>query len=133
MLENDWATYISDFNGLEAEKQGDFLSKQGFETFQNLLAHVIGWWEEGARIISGILDTPGFTWTDPSADEYNMELIKKYSTWSDEDLFAHYETVRQALIDLVVDLPDDAFLNRDIESWLAADVVGHYDDHTIPR
>jgi hypothetical protein len=133
MLENDWATYIADFNQLEADKQKEFLSKQGFVTFHDLLAHVTGWWEAGARIISGILDTPGFTWTDPETDKFNAELTQKFSTWSDEDLFAHYETVRLALIDLVAELPDDAFLNKDIEGWLAADVVSHYDDHPIPR
>jgi ABC-type Zn2+ transport system substrate-binding protein/surface adhesin len=26
----------------------------------------------------------------------------------------------------------DAFLNKDIESWLAAHVVEHYDEHAIP-
>jgi hypothetical protein len=61
-----------------------------------------------------------------------VELTKKFSAWSDEDLFAHYETVRLALIELTADLPDDAFLNKDIEGWLAADVVGHYDEHPIP-
>ena len=132
LLENEWATYIADFNRLEANKQKDFLAQQGFENFHDLLAHVIGWWEEGARIISGILDTPGFTWTDPAADEYNIELTRKYATWSDEDLFAHYETVRLALIELVAELPEDAFLNKDIEGWLAADVVGHYDGHALP-
>jgi hypothetical protein len=133
MLENDWATYIVDFNRLEADKQKEFLSKQGFGTFHDLLAHVIGWWEEGARIIAGILDTPGFTWTDPETDKFNVELTQKFAAWSDEDLFAHYETVRLALIDMVAELPEDAFMNRDIESWLAADVVGHYDGHALPR
>ena len=133
MLENDWATYITDFNRLEADKQKEFLSKQGFGNFHDMLAHVIGWWEEGARIITGILDTPGFTWTDPETDKFNVELTQKFSTWSDEDLFAHYETVRLALVELVAELPDDAFLNKDIEGWLVADVVSHYDDHPIPR
>jgi len=131
-LEHNWATYIVDFNNLEVEKQKGFLAKQGFETFHDLLAHVIGWWEEGARIISGILDTPGFTWVDLETDKFNLELTEKYSGWSDEDLFVHYETVRLALIDLVIELPDDAFLNKDIEGWLIADVVEHYDDHPLP-
>ena len=132
MLENEWATYIEDFNRLDEEKKKEFLSKQGFETFHDLVAHVIGWWEEGARIITGILDSPGFTWTDPETDKFNIELTKKFSSWSDEDLFKHYEVVRSALLDLTADLPDDAFLNKDIEGWLAADVVGHYDGHPIP-
>ena len=132
MLENDWATYIDDLNCLPSEKQTEFLSKQGFENFHDLLAHMIGWWEEGARIIMGILDSPAFTWQDPETDTFNAELMEKYSTWSDEDLFRHFETVRLALIDLVAGLPEDAFLNRDIESWLATDVVGHYDEHAVP-
>ncbi len=132
MLENDWATYIADFNHLEAEKQKEFLAKQGFQSFHDLLAHVIGWWEEGARIISGILDSPSFTWESHDTDAFNSDLTQKYSTWSDEDLFKHYETVRLAMLELVADLPDDAFLNKDIEGWLKDDVVAHYDEHPIP-
>jgi hypothetical protein len=132
MLENDWAAYIEDFQRLEPEKQKEFLSKQGFNTFHDLLAHIIGWWEEGARIINGIVDSPSFTWQDPDVDRFNAELIQKFSSWSDDDLFKHYESLRLALIDLVERLPDDAFLNRDIESWLADDVVEHYDEHPIP-
>ena len=132
-LENEWAEYIEDFNKLDEEKKKEFLSKQGFENFHDLVAHVIGWWEEGARIISGILDTPGFTWQSRDTDAFNIELTKKYSTWSDADLFKHYESVRLALLDLTADSPDDAFLNEDIEGWLKDDVLGHYDEHPIPR
>ena len=132
MLENDWATYIEDFQRLEPEKQQEFLAKQGFNTFHDLLAHIIGWWEEGARIIHGILDSPSFTWRDPDIDPFNADLIQKFSSWSDDDLFKHYESLRLALIDLVERLPEDAFLNKDIESWLADDVVEHYDEHPIP-
>lgn len=132
MLENDWATYIEDFRRLAPEKQKDFLSKQGFENFHDLLAHIIGWWEEGARIINGILNSPAFTWQDPEVDSFNAELTQKYSTWSHDDLFKHYESVHLALIDLVERLPEDAFLNKDIESWLADDVVHHYDEHAVP-
>jgi len=132
MLENNWGTYIQDFNRLEDEKKSEFLSAQGFDSFHDLLAHVVGWWEYGVRIISGILDSPGFTWTEPDTDKFNAELIEKFSKWSDDDLFKHYESLRSALLDMTADLPDDAFLNKDIEGWLAADVVEHYDEHPIP-
>ena len=132
MLENEWATYIVDFDRLDGAKQGEYLSKQGFENFHGLLAHVIGWWEEGARIISGITDSPAFTWQNPDTDALNRELVHKYSTWSADDLSRHFESVRLAMIELTADLPDDAFLNRDIEGWLGDDVVRHYDDHPIP-
>jgi len=133
MLENNWATYIADFNRLEDEKKKEFLTKQGLGSFHDLLAHVIGWWEEGVRIISGIMDSPSFTWKSRDTDAFNVELTKKYSAWSDEDLFKHYETVRRAMLDLVAELPESAFLNKDIEGWLKDDVVAHYDEHPIPR
>ena len=132
LLENEWASYIRDFQRLEAEKQGEFLSREGYNSFHDLLAHIIGWWEEGARVINGILDSPGFTWEEPETDSFNSELVQKYAAWSDEDLYEHYEVVRLALIDLIQRLPEDAFLNEDIEGWLAEDVVSHYDDHPSP-
>jgi hypothetical protein len=131
MLENEWATYIEDFNRLDDEKKKKFLSKHGFESFHDVLAHIIGWWEESARIIAGVLDSPGFTWENRDADAYNTELVKKYSKWTDNDLITHYESVRVVLLELTAELPDDAFLNKDIEQWLMDDVVGHYDEHPI--
>ena len=132
LLQNEWATYIDDFNRLTAEKKTEFLSKQGFASFHDLLAHVVGWWEEGLRVISGILDNPAFTWSSQDVDAFNADLIKKFAGWSDDDLTKHFETVRLALIDLVSDLPEDAFYNEDIEGWLRDDVVAHYDEHPIP-
>ena len=132
MLANEWGTYIADFNWLDAEKQTEFLSKQGFESFHDLLAHIVGWWEEGARIITGIVNNTGFTWESHDTDAFNAELTEKYSTWSDDDLFKHYESVRLALMDLTGNLPDDFFLNADIEGWLRDDVVEHYDEHPVP-
>ena len=97
-----------------------------------MLAHIVGWWEEGSRIIRGILDSPSFTWESHDVDAFNAELIKKISTWSTEDLFKHYETVRLAMLALTAELPEDAFLNEDIESWLRDDVIVHYDEHPMP-
>jgi hypothetical protein len=95
-LENEWSQYIENFQRLDMEKQKDFLSKQGVDSFHDMLAHIIGWWEESARIISGILDSPGFIWTDPEVDEFNRMLKKKFAAWSDEDMLKHFELVRLA-------------------------------------
>jgi hypothetical protein len=132
MLGNEWATYIQDFERLGEEAKKEFMAKQGFASFHDLVAHIIGWWEEAARIILGITGSPAFTWESHDADAFNLELTQKYATWTDDDLFKHYETVRLALIDLAADLPEDAFLNSDIEGWLKDDVVGHYDEHPLP-
>jgi hypothetical protein len=132
MLGNEWATYREDFERLDDQKKKDFMAKQGFAAFHDLVAHIIGWWEEAARVVLGIMESPSFTWENHDVDAYNLELTQKYATWTDEDLFKHYEMVRLALIDLTADLPEDAFLNNDIEGWLRDNVVGHYDEHPIP-
>jgi hypothetical protein len=131
ILENEWATYVQDFDQLDEEGKKEFIGKQGFGNFHDLLAHIIGWWEEGARIVNGILDEPRFTWQDPPTDAFNLELTGKYSAWSNADLFAHYENTRMAMLALVAKIPDDAFLNPGVEGWLAADVVQHYNDHAV--
>ncbi len=131
LLKNEWAEYVEEFNNLGEEKQKEFLSKQGFESFHDLVAHIIGWWEEGAHIISGIVEKPGFTWENRDTDAFNLELTKKYATWSDDELFKHYERVRTVMYELTASLPADAFQNYDIEGWLNDDVVGHYDEHAI--
>ena len=132
MLENEWATYLDDFQRLDEEKKKEFLSKQGFASLHDLLAHVVGWWEEGARITTGIMDSPAFTWEPHDVDAFNRELVRKFESWSDDDLLRHYETVRLAMIELVAELPEDAFFNRDIEGWLRDDLVEHYDEHPMP-
>jgi hypothetical protein len=132
VLQNEWSEYVEKFNKLDTEKQNEFLAKQGVASFHDMLAHILGWWEEGARIITGILETPNFTWTEHDTDRFNLLLKRKFDPWSEEDLLEYFEIIRLTLIEMVSGLPEDAFLNADIEDWLAADVVEHYDEHAIP-
>ena len=126
-LQNEWNTYVEDFE--KVEDKNAFLEKQGVENFRELLGHVIGWWEVGETIITGILKDPNFKWQDPDTDAFNAELIAKYKKLSDAEVQKQFENKRQDMIKLTHDLPDEAFTNTDIEGWLAADVAGHFDEH----
>jgi hypothetical protein len=97
-----------------------------------MIAHIVGWWEEGARIIRGTVETPNFKWTELDVDRFNVVLQRKFETWSEEDLLEYFEILRLTLIEMVSSLSDDAFLNAAIEDWLAADVIEHYDEHAVP-
>ena len=131
VLEEGWGEYIKQFNQLSPDARAEFLQKEGFASFHNLLAHVIGWWEEGLWIITGIIEDPSFTWKERETDAFNLELIERFRSWSEEDLLLHYENVREALLDLVAELPEDALMNDDIREWLEADVIEHLEDHKI--
>ena len=128
-LENEWATYIEGFEKIEDKEA--FLKNQGVENFRELLGHVIGWWEEGERIITGILKDPNFKKQDYDTDAFNAELIVKYKKLSDAVVQKQFESKRQDMLKLTNELPEEAFTNRDIEGWLAADVVEHFDEHAI--
>lgn len=131
VLEEGWGEYVKQFNQLSPEARAGFLQKEDFASFHDLLAHVIGWWEEGLWIITGIIEDPSFTWKERDTDVFNRELIEKFRSWSEEDLLLHYENVREALLDLVAELPEDALMNDDIREWLEADVIEHLEDHKI--
>ena len=132
VLEEGWGEYVKQFNALSSESQKAFLQEEGFSSLHDLLAHIIGWWEEGLWIITGILDDPSFTWEERDVDAFNRELIERFRSWRDEDLLLHYENVREALLNLVADLPEDALDNEDIHEWLEADVIEHLEEHKIP-
>jgi hypothetical protein len=131
VLEEGWGEYIKQFNTLSPEDRASFLEKEGFASFHDLLGHVIGWWEEGLWIITGILDDPSFTWEERDVDAFNQELVEKFRKWSEQDLLLHYENVREAMLNLVAELPENALDNEDIREWLYADVIEHFEDHKI--
>jgi len=131
VLEEGWGEYVKQFNALSLQEREEFLKREEFASFHDLLAHIIGWWEEALWIITGILDDPSFTWKERDVDAFNRELVEKFRSWSDEDLLLHYENVREALLDLTADLPEGALTNNDIRDWLYADVIEHLEDHRI--
>jgi len=128
-LQNEWSVYIEKFNQLE--DQAGFLKKQGFDSLHDLLAHVIGWWQDGERNVSGILKDPSFKWEEHEADAFNTEVVKKYKNTSEADLRDLFENSRLSLIKLGSELPETAFTNKEIENWLAADVIEHLDQHAM--
>jgi len=129
ILENEWAEYIDRFEKIE--NQDEFLQKNGVNNFRELLGHVIGWWEVGARIISGVMNQPNVKYQEPDTDVFNAELIEKYSKLTDEMVRNDYEKARQDMIQFVKDLPQEAFSNKVVEEWIVADVIEHFDDHAI--
>jgi hypothetical protein len=126
-LENEWSTYIQRYEALENKEE--FLKKQGFKKFEDILAHIVGWWDEGAKIIRGVMNDPNFVYEEPDTDKFNADLLVLYKITSAADIRRLFESKRLEMIDLVRDMPESAFENQTIENWLAADVVEHYDEH----
>jgi hypothetical protein len=129
-LEHEWGNYIAKFDA--SEKKDEFLKKQGAARFEDLLAHAFVWWDEGVAAVKGALKDPSFVYAGPAdTNAYNAEIAEKYRGTSEADLRTLFEQKRLEMIELVHGLPESAFENPTIEEWLAADVVEHFDEHSI--
>jgi len=129
-LEHEWGAFAAKFDAFE--KKDDYLRKQALARFEDMLAHVVAWWDEGVAAVQGALKDPSFVYAGPAdTDAYNAEIVAKYEGMSAEELRALFEQKRLEMIELVRGLPESAFEHPTIEEWLAADVVEHFDEHDV--
>lgn len=128
-LENEYSKWFEKFDALEDKNK--YLSEQGFERFEDMLAHTIGWWDEGVKVIEGIKQDAKFVYDEPNVDAFNAEIVAKYKNMNADDVRKVFEEKRMAMIDFVKSLDDSVFENLTIERWLAADVVEHFDEHNM--
>ncbi len=132
-LHIDWKTYPERFDQLSPDGQAAFLKSQGYESFHDLLAHILAWWEEAVKIINSILDNMEFPRKEYDVDTFNSAALEHFQSWKETDLLIHFENVRQSLLTLVVELPESGLLNPRINGWLKACVVEHFQEHDIPE
>ena len=128
-LEHEWSGFVKKFDALE--DKNEYLKKEGFERFEDALAHIIGWWDEGIKVVRGVKTNPQFVYDEPNTDQFNLEIVAKYKSMNDADVRNLFEQKRIEMIGLVQDLPDEVFEHQTVERWLAADVVEHFDDHDM--
>jgi hypothetical protein len=129
-LEHEWGTFIEKFDGLE--NKDEYLKKQQLTRFEDMLGHIIAWWDEGVAAVQGALRDSNFIYKGPAdTDAYNAEVVRKYQSMNAADIRILFEKKRLELIALVSGLSENDFNNPTIEDWLAADVVEHFDEHDV--
>lgn len=126
-LQREWGNCVADFRRLNAEKQTAFLAKQGFERFQDLLAHVIAWWEQGIAMIEG--SCPEDQSEVEDVDAFNANAVERFRQLPEDQVVAQFEDTRLTLANLVDMLPDEVLAKPSVQSWLRADVLDHYYEH----
>ena len=128
-LNREWADYVSGLKSMPEEKQKAFLEKQGFTRFRDLIAHIIGWWDIVLEAVPAI--AKGLEYKSPAKDTdlYNAELIKNSSKLGEAEIWKNFESNRQNLIELVINLPQETLDDMKVQEWLKADVLEHYYEH----
>lgn len=129
VLQNDWAEYLADFQSLPHEKQTEFLEKQGFPRFRDLIAHIIAWWDDGLEAIRALQRDPAYIHPDKDTDSYNAEAVERFGKLDEVEVMACFESTRRQLVDLVTNLPEEILNHKDIQSWLRWDVIEHLYEH----
>ncbi len=131
MLQREWAGYLEGFNEFPPDKQKSFLIKQGFARFRDLAAHIIAWWEDGLAVIDAISKNPEYSPQSKDTDFYNADAIELFGKLSEVDIWKKFESTRQSLIELVINLPEQTFNHKHVQAWLKSDVIEHYFDHAL--
>ena len=132
-LQNDWAAYVERFHHLSPEAQATFLAKQGYARLADLLAHVIAWWTDGSRAIENLLIDPAVGLQDYNVDAFNAQAVFSVRDLDEMAVSESFETMRQRLLKLVMNLPAVAFQNKRIVDRLQIEVIGHLSEHALPE
>jgi hypothetical protein len=129
---DEWGNYIEQFNRLAPDRAAAFMHGQGFAALQDLLGHVIGWWEEGQCVVRGIRADPAFVYIEPDTDAFNAQLVEKFHAQAEAEVLDHFEKTRLAMLELVEGLPEEMLAQPLIRDWLQADVIEHLEEHRLP-
>jgi hypothetical protein len=131
MLQREWVAYPERFRALSEQDQQNTLRKQGFARFRDLIAHIIGWWEGILQLADELAKDPAYARQPRDVDAFNAEIVELYGALDEAELWKKYETTRLALVEMVINLPDEVYDRREVQEWLRSDVIEHYFDHAI--
>jgi hypothetical protein len=128
-LSRDWGTYVERYRNLTEEGKRQFVKKQGYARFADVLAHFVAWWEEGIKALERMPLDPAYQSPDFGVDEFNARAVKRFSGSGEEEIIKVFENLRQALVRLVAGLPESAFHEKRITDRLHIEVIGHMEEH----
>jgi hypothetical protein len=128
-LHTDWGTFVEHFQRLSPKDQATYLQRQGYARFGDLLAHIIAWWQEGLATVPAMLSDLAYASPDHDADQFNAQAIDRLQDLNEFAIVAIFSDLRQQWINLVNDLPSDAFQDEKITRRLHIELISHYEEH----
>ncbi len=130
-LTNQWGSYVSSFRALTPEVQAEFMQRQGYDTFADLVAHFTAWFELAMEVIAVKKRDPSYFFPDINVDEFNAAAVEKAKPFSEAQVLEQFEVARLRFIDCVNRLSEEDLLNPNIIRQLEIDLVGHLAEHKI--
>lgn len=130
-LEEDWSNYVKRYNSLSQGDKEKFLLNQGYESFSDLLAHIIAWWEEAIINIKAIIENPEYQSPEYEVDAFNAEVVRMNMGKAEKEIIKSFEEKRTELLNLISTLGDKQIQMEEMQKELYWNITNHYQDHTL--
>lgn len=130
-LERGWGEYGAAYDHLSAEDQSEFVHRQGYERFADVLAHVIAWWNEGRLLITAFLNDPRYKPGERDVESFNAKAVEAFAGSSEDDVRRVFEEARKSMIAFVLELPPEAFESERVMALLNSEIVDHLAEHSL--
>jgi hypothetical protein len=130
-LEIEWATYIERFNRLPELDGMKRVRRQGYDSFHDMLAHILAWWEDVMPIVLAIAENREFEKKKYDFDAFNAEAVAKYKGWDEAKFLAHFEKTRQKAVADLRSMNEAAFDDRRIQGRLNGIFISHAREHLV--
>jgi hypothetical protein len=124
--------YLAGIARLPAEEQVRWAQAQGYTRVQDLLAHLLAWYDETTRLVPGMLGGERKPFGYESVDAFNAVAIARYRDLTRAQVEAEYVRARDAFDAMLAGLSPDAVDNDRAYRWLYATAVEHYEEHRLP-
>jgi hypothetical protein len=133
VLDTVWLKYPQRLRRLSKAEQVRFAQRQGYASPQDLLAHLGAWMEETQRVMPYLRrdEKPPRLYRNDA--EFNAHAVERFVDRSRSEVEAWYEEQRTALNHLIEQLSDEDFSVPRVYRWLNGTIVGHYNEHPLPR
>lgn len=132
-MNEGWGKFLFRLGELSESEIASYLKAQGYRRLQDLLAHVLSWWEETLRVVP-ILSAggePNYDWKD--VDDFNLKAINTHKDKTLGEITEQFETVRGQFTELVRNLSEQFLFSERIYEWICNGVVEHYEEHRPPQ
>lgn len=132
-LADQWGTYVTTYQRMSPEEQAEFMQRQGYARFADLVAHFTAWWELAMQVNEVKQHDPSYFFPDINVDEFNANAVEKAKNLSEDQVLEQFEETRLKFIDCVNQLSDEDLLNPNIIRQLEIDLVGHLAEHALNK
>lgn len=131
-LDITWGRTLPTLRALPEEDQAALAHAQGFESVKDLIAHLCATFRRVLDLVPKL--AAGSAAEDATHAEVALsaEALLRYRVQTLDEVMDDFDTLREAVGDMIRALPDEAYRNPKVYDWLYYTVITHYTEHAPP-